>query len=81
MRRIIFIGFSFGRANMQLFRQALEGFPGCREVYATTYNIYPEAVVHTSQVLKSLFSPNHFDQIHLHDDKSATLFDRYDGVF
>lgn len=80
-QRIIFLGFSFGSANMALFRQALTEFPGHREVYATSHQMYPESVESVRSQLTSMFSQNYFNQVHLHDDRCEVLFDRYGTVF
>ncbi len=79
-QRIVFLGFSFGAANMNLLAEAVGGREVQRQVYATTYGLSPEAIEHVRLRLDALFSRN-YSLANLRSDKAADFFDRYAGVF
>lgn len=79
-QRIIFLGFSFGAANMNLLSQATMGQEIQRSIYATTYGMSDEAIENVRNQLDAAFSRG-FQMANLRRDKAAELFDRYTGVF
>jgi hypothetical protein len=79
-QRIIFVGFSFGSANMSLISQAVADEQLQRKVYATSYGLSEEATEHARGQLDALFSRN-FALSHFRSDSACDFFDRYAGIF